>query len=58
MIKYRLDFAKKYLDDAIDLFDRERYNSSASRVYYASYQAMWAALGDPEKGKVWRHSLQ
>jgi len=55
MIKYRLDFAKKYLDDAIDLFDRERYNSSTSRIYYASYQAMWAALGDPEKGKVWRH---
>ena len=55
MIKYRLDFAKKYLDDAIDLFDRERYNSAASRAYYASYQAMWSALGDPEEGKVWKH---
>ena len=55
MIKYRLDFAKKYLEDAIELFDKERFNSSASRAYYASYQAMWAALGDPEEGKIWRH---
>lgn len=55
MIKYRLDFAKKYLDDAMELFGNERFNSSASRAYYASYQAMWAALGDPEEGKIWRH---
>ena len=55
MIKYRLNFSKKYLDDAIELFDKERFNSSASRAYYASYQAMWAALGDPEEGKIWRH---
>ena len=55
MIEYRLDFAKKYLDDAIELFGKGRYNSSASRAYYASYQAMWAALGEPEDGKVWRH---
>jgi len=52
MIKYRLDFAKKYLDDAIELFNKERFNSSASRAYYASYQAMWAALGDPGEGKI------
>ena len=55
MIKYRLDFAKKYLEDAIELFNNGRFNSSASRAYYASYQAMWAALGDPEEGKIWRH---
>ncbi len=55
MIKYRLDFAKKYLDDAIELFNNKKFNSSASRAYYASYQAMWAALGDPEEGKIWRH---
>jgi hypothetical protein len=55
MIKYRLQFAKMYLDDAVDLLERGRFNSSASRAYYASYQAMWAALGDPEDGKVWRH---
>jgi uncharacterized protein (UPF0332 family) len=55
MIKYRLDFAKNYLEDAIELFNNERYNSAASRAYYASYQAMWAALGDPADGKIWRH---
>ena len=52
MIKYRLDFAKKYLDDAMELFNKKRFNSSASRAYYASYQAMWAALGDPEEGSL------
>lgn len=25
------------------------------RAYYAAYQAMWAALGDPPKGGQWRH---
>ena len=52
MIIYRLDFAKKYLEDATELFNKKRFNSSASRAYYASYQAMWAALGDPEEGKM------
>ena len=55
MIKYRLDFARKYLDDAVELFNQKRYNSSASRAYYASYQAMWAALDKPRDGKIWRH---
>lgn len=55
MIKYRLDVAKKYLDDAVELFNQKRYNSSVSRAYYASYQAMWAALGEPVEGKIWRH---
>ena len=55
MIKYRLDFARKYLDDAFELFNQKRFNSSASRAYYASYQAMWAALGEPVDGKIWRH---
>lgn len=55
MIKYRLDFGKKYFGDAMDLFNKKRFNSSASRAYYASYQAMWSALGDPEDGKVWKH---
>ena len=55
MIKYRLDFAKKYLDDAAGLFNQRRFNSSASRAYYASYQAMWSALGEPRDEKIWRH---
>jgi len=26
-----------------------------SRAYYAAYQAMWAALGDPPRAPQWRH---
>jgi len=37
------------------LFEQQRFNSAASRAYYASYQAMWGALGDPVEGKVWKH---
>jgi len=56
MIIIRLESAKKYLDDAVELFNQQRFNSSVSRAYYAAYQAMWAALGDPrENNKIWRH---
>ncbi len=55
MIKFRLKIASAYLDDAMMLFREKRFNSAASRAYYASYQAMWAALGEPKEGKVWRH---
>ena len=55
MIKFRLEIARTYLNDARMLFEKKRFNSAASRAYYASYQAMWAALGEPEEGKVWRH---
>ena len=51
MIKFRLEIAKTYLDDAMVLFNEKRFNSAASRAYYASYQAMWAALGEPKEGK-------
>ena len=44
MIKFRLDIARTYLEDAMVLFNDKRLNSAASRAYYASYQAMWAAL--------------
>lgn len=55
MIRYRLEFSRKYLDDAMELFNQKRFNSAASRAYYASYQAMWSALGKPRDGKIWRH---
>ena len=55
MIRYRLEVAREYLDDAKELFNEKRFNSAASRAYYASYQAMWAALGEPREGKIWRH---
>jgi len=55
MIESRLEIAKAYLDDAMILVKKKRINSAASRGYYASYQAMWAALGEPKEGRVWRH---
>lgn len=55
MLKFRIKYANSYLDDARVLFENKRYNSSISRLYYASYQAMWSALGDPEEGRIWRH---
>jgi uncharacterized protein (UPF0332 family) len=55
MIPFRLEIARAYLDDAMMLFKEKRFNSAASRAYYASYQAMWAALGEPKEGRVWRH---
>lgn len=55
MIEHRLQYAKIYLKDAFELYEKGSINSAASRAYYASYQAMWAALGDPERQKVWKH---
>jgi len=55
VIKFRLEIAKAYLEDARLLFEKKRLNSAASRAYYASYQAMWSGLGEPNEGKVWRH---
>lgn len=56
MTTKRLESAKKYLDDAVELFNQRRFNSSVSIAYYAAYQAMWAALGDPrENHKIWKH---
>jgi hypothetical protein len=47
MIPERLSLAGEYLADAQSLLAAERCGSAASRAYYAAYQAMWAALGDP-----------
>jgi len=35
--------------------DHQLYGESLTRSYYACYQAMWAAVGDPPLG-FWRHS--
>jgi uncharacterized protein (UPF0332 family) len=34
--------------------DHALYGDSVTRSYYACYQAMWAAVGDPPLG-LWRH---
>ena len=35
-------------------WDHQLYGESVTRSYYACYQAMWAAIGDPQLG-LWRH---
>ena len=35
-------------------YDHQLYGESVTRSYYACYQAMWAAVGDPPRG-LWRH---
>lgn len=55
MLDERLTAARKYLDDARLLLDAGRLERAVSRAYYAAYQAMWAALGDPPRGGQWRH---
>jgi len=46
----RLNLARKYLEDAKMLLQDGRWNSTIGRAYYASYQAMWSALGEPKEG--------
>jgi hypothetical protein len=56
MIPERLSLAGDYLADAQSLLAAARWGSAASRAYYAVYQAMWAALGDPPApGGRWHH---
>ena len=55
MIPERLSLAQQYLDDAQYLLAADRLASAVSRAYYAAYQAMWAALGDPPRAPQWRH---
>jgi uncharacterized protein (UPF0332 family) len=55
VISERLRLARQYLDDAQYLLAADRLASAVSRAYYAAYQAMWAALGDPPRAERWRH---
>ena len=55
MIESRLNLANQYLEDAKMLLQEGRWNSAVGRAYYASYQAMCAALGEPVEGNIWRH---
>ena len=55
MLPERRRLASQYLDDAQYLLAAGRCASAVSRAYYAAYQAMWAALGDPPRAEGWRH---
>ena len=55
MLAERFMVARTYLDDAQYLLAVGRLESAVSRAYYAAYQAMWAALGEPPNSRQWRH---
>jgi hypothetical protein len=46
--------AKEKLQAAQLCHAHQLYGESVTRSYYACYQAMWAAVGDPPMG-LWRH---
>jgi uncharacterized protein (UPF0332 family) len=50
-----LDAASQFLEGAKALRDAGDYASVISRCYYAAYQTMWAALGDPTSKSRWEH---
>ena len=46
--------AKELYHAADAVFHQQRYKACAGLTYYACFQAMWVALGDPPTGE-WRH---
>jgi uncharacterized protein (UPF0332 family) len=48
LIKYRITRAKDTLEDAQILAEREKWNSTINRLYYAAYYAVMALLLDSE----------
>lgn len=48
LINYRIARAKDTYDDALILSEREKWNSTINRLYYASYYALTALLLDSD----------
>jgi uncharacterized protein (UPF0332 family) len=46
--------AKENFQAAKVCFENDLYGASVTRSYYAVYQAMWVAVGNPPTGR-WRH---
>ena len=44
LVKYRLERAKDTLDDALILSEKNKWNSTINRLYYAAYYAVMALL--------------
>jgi len=51
----RWETAKEHREAAQQLLMNSMYQASASRSYYACFQAMWVAVGDPPLGH-WKHA--
>lgn len=48
LINYRIARAKDTYDDALILSEKEKWNSTMNRLYYASYYAVMALLLDAD----------
>ena len=55
-MRERLAAASRYLAGAMALVEAGDYAGAISRCYYAAYQAMWAALGEPVTRRRWEHA--
>jgi uncharacterized protein (UPF0332 family) len=55
VVPARLEAASRYFEGAKALRDAGDYAGVISRCYYAAYQTMWAALGDPPHKRRWEH---
>jgi uncharacterized protein (UPF0332 family) len=55
IIQSRLETASQCLEGAKALRRVGDYAGVMSRCYYAAYQAMWAALGEPPGKRRWEH---
>ena len=55
VLQSRLEAASQFLEGAKALRDAGDYAGVISRCYYAAYQAMWAALGEPTNKRRWEH---
>jgi len=53
--KAKLEGARQALAGAKVLWESGDFRGCVSRCYYAAYQAMWVAVGDPEKKPRWEH---
>jgi uncharacterized protein (UPF0332 family) len=51
----RLEAARQALAGARALLTNGDCRGCVSRCYYAAYQAMWAAVGEPPKKPRWEH---
>ena len=48
LINYRIARAKDTYDDALILSEKEKWNSTINRLYYATYYALMALLLDSD----------
>jgi uncharacterized protein (UPF0332 family) len=47
----RWDTSQELYQAAADAFTQQHYRACAGLAYYACFQAMWVALGDPPLGQ-------